>query len=253
MTSSLACSSSAEPRELPTPLTNYKFVLAVQDTIVERAGSDVNGDGEVQLTEGSQKVRPIPANLASKLYGAAELIADRGLGDAKIDEIADAAGIPKATLYYYFTGKDEILAFLLADMLTLIAGEVGTAVEAPGSARQRLEAVVEAQLRVMLEQPSACRALVGDLGRATRLPELAAALETAFHQPIADLLAAGVSDGTLRRVEHPTVVALSIFGAITVTGLSVALNGPSDDPAEDARRSAAAICDLLVGGLTTAH
>ena len=80
-------------------------------------------------------MRQVPAKLASKLYGAAELIAERGLADAKIDEIADAAGIPKATLYYYFSGKEEILAFLLGDMLKLIAGEVGNAVTSPGSAR----------------------------------------------------------------------------------------------------------------------
>jgi AcrR family transcriptional regulator len=197
------------------------------------------------------KVRQIPAKLASRLYGAAELIADRGLADAKIDEIADAAGIPKATLYYYFSGKDEILAFLLADVLELIAGEVGTAVSAPGSARERLESAVEAQLRVMLEHPAVCRALVGDLGRATRLPELAMALQTAFHQPIEDLLAEGINDGTLRGVDHPGVVALSIFGAITVTGLSVAVEGPSNNPAKDAARAAASICDLLLNGLAT--
>lgn len=196
-------------------------------------------------------MRQVPAKLASRLYGAAELIAERGLADAKIDEIADAAGIPKATLYYYFSGKDEILAFLLADVLELIAGEVGTAVSAPGSARERLESAVEAQLRVMLEHPAVCRALVGDLGRATRLPELATALKTAFHQPLENLLADGVDDGTLREVTHPGAVALSIFGAITVVGLSVAVDGPSNDPATDAARAAASICDLLLHGLAT--
>lgn len=196
-------------------------------------------------------MRQIPAKLASRLYGAAELIADRGLADAKIDEIADAAGIPKATLYYYFSGKDEILAFLLADVLELIAGEVGAAVSAPGSARERLESAVEVQLRVMLEHPAVCRALVGDLGRATRLPELAMALQTAFHQPIESLLAEGVNDGTLRRVNHPGAVALSIFGAITVAGLSVAVEGPSSNPAKDAAHAAASICDLLLNGLAT--
>ena len=196
-------------------------------------------------------MRQVPAKLASKLYGAAELIAERGLADAKVDEIADAAGIPKATLYYYFSGKAEVLAFLLADMLELIAGEVGTAASAPGSARDRLESAVEAQLAVMLDHPAVCRALVGDLGRATRLPELAAALQEAFHRPIASLLAEGVSDGTLRPVEDPGAVALSIFGAITVTGLSVAVEGPSNDSATDAARIAASICDLMLDGLAT--
>lgn len=47
-------------------------------------------------------MRNVPAKLAAKLYGAADLIADKGIADAKIEEIADASGVPIATLYYYF-------------------------------------------------------------------------------------------------------------------------------------------------------
>ncbi|WP_445257319.1 TetR/AcrR family transcriptional regulator [Nocardioides aurantiacus] len=194
-------------------------------------------------------MRQVPAKLASKLYGAADLIADRGLADAKIDEIADAAGIPKATLYYYFTGKEEILAFLLGDVLELIAGEVGAAVAASGTAEQRLRAAVLAQLTVMLEQPAVCRALVGDLGRATRLPELALALRSAFHQPIEQLLHDGVADGSLRQVKDPPNVALSIFGAVTVAGLSLMVEDPSRDAGSHAGRASEAICDLLLYGI----
>jgi AcrR family transcriptional regulator len=194
-------------------------------------------------------MRQVPDKLASKLYGAAELIAERGLEDAKIDEIADAAGIPKATLYYYFSGKEEILAFLLNDMLELITSEVANAVTSPGTAKQRLEAAVEAQLKVMLEHPAVCRALVGDLGRATRLPELAIALQAAFHQPIEQLLTDGVADGSLRQVTDSATVALGIFGAITVAGLSAAVEGLSDTAAEESARGASAICDLLLAGL----
>jgi len=190
----------------------------------------------------------VPAKLASKLYGAAELIADRGIADAKIDEIAEAAGIPVATLYYYFRGKEEILAFLLGDLLDSIAGAVGVATSDPGSARDRLRWAVEAQMRVMLENPAACRALVGDLGRATRLPELASALETAFHKPLEQLLTEGVEDGSLRPTPDPSRAALSIFGAITVAGLLGTLSEP-EQATDFIDQTTAAVCDLLVDGL----
>ncbi|WP_246382853.1 TetR/AcrR family transcriptional regulator [Nocardioides stalactiti] len=185
--------------------------------------------------------------MAAKLYGAAELIAERGIGDAKIDEIAEAAGIPRATLYYYFTGKDEILAFLLHDMLDLVAGEVGTAVAGTGTARDRLKAVVGAQLSVMLENPAVCRALVGELGRASRLPDLAKALQMAFHEPVERLLEEGVEDGTLRKLDNPFAAALSVFGAVTVAGLTHAVAGLSSDPATVANE----VCDVILGGLQT--
>ena len=193
-------------------------------------------------------MRQIPAQLASKLYGAAELIAERGIADAKIGEIAEAAGIPVATLYYYFSGKEEILAFLLGDLLESIAGAVGLAIGQPGTAGDRLRWAVEAQMRVMLENPAACRALVGDLGRATRLPELAAALDTAFHQPLARLLTEGIEDGSLRPLPDVNKAALSIFGAVTVAGLMGTVSEP-EQTSEFIEQTSAAVCDLLVEGL----
>lgn len=196
-------------------------------------------------------VRKLPAKLASQLYGAAELIAERGLDGTKIDDIAEVTGIPKATIYYHLDGKNGVLAFLLGDLLDLIAGEVGVAVSTAEDARTRLEAAVSAQLGVMVEHPFLCRALVGDLGRATRLPELAVALRTAFYEPIEQLLADGVADGSLRQVADPSAVAMGVFGAITVAGLSAAVEGPSEDPPADAARFSAAICELILDGLAT--
>jgi AcrR family transcriptional regulator len=193
-------------------------------------------------------MRNVPAKLAAKLYGAADLIADKGIADAKIEEIADASGVPIATLYYYFRGKEEILAFLLGDLLESIAGEVGAAMSKPGTAIDRLTWAVEAQMRVMLENPAACRALVGDLGRATRLPELATALESAFHQPLEQLLREGVEDGTLRAVQDPGKAALSVFGTITIAGLTGTVAQP-EHAASYAQETVQAVCDLLLEGL----
>ena len=54
-------------------------------------------------------MRKLPAKLASQLYGAAELIAERGLDGTKIEDIAEATGIPKATIYYHLDGKNGVL------------------------------------------------------------------------------------------------------------------------------------------------
>ena len=143
-------------------------------------------------------MRKLPSKLASQLYGAAQLIAERGLDGTKIDDIAEATGIPKATIYYHLDGKNGVLAFLLGDLLDLIAGEVGVAVSTAEDARTRLEGAVAAQLGVMVEHPYLCRALVGDLGRATRLPDLAEALRSAFYEPIEKLLAEVAADRTGR-------------------------------------------------------
>ncbi|EON24233.1 regulatory protein, TetR [Nocardioides sp. CF8] len=100
----------------------------------------------------------------------------------------------------------------------------------------------------MLEHPHLCRALVGDLGRATRLPDLAVAIDAAFLTPIEQLLVQGVEDGSLRRVEDPSRVAACIFGAVTVAGLS-AVAGDRPHDSSDAATLSSSIYRLLVLGV----
>lgn len=193
-----------------------------------------------------QVSREVPAQVAAKLYAAADVIAENGLANTKIEEIAAASGIPKATLYYYFTGKDDILAFLLKDSLASLAGAVAVAADAPGPGRDRLAAVVSVQIEHILRNSGPSRALVGDLGHAARLPELAEAVQAAFYEPIARVLRDGAADGSLRAVDDPESTAVSIFGTVIMTGLIHSIVGTE----RSAAAISAGILDLLMTGLS---
>lgn len=183
--------------------------------------------------------------MASKLYAAADVIAAKGLANTKIEDIAAASGVPKATLYYYFTGKEEILSYLLRDSLTDLASEVAAAADAPGPGRDRLAAVIRVQIEHTMSHSGSSQALVGDLGRAIRLPELATAVQAAFYDPIARVLEAGAEDGSLRRLPDPQSGPVSIFGALMMTALmhNVIESGrAATDVADD-------VMELLLNGL----
>lgn len=161
----------------------------------------------------------MPPAVAEKLYTATDLIAARGLEKTKIEDIAKASGVPKATLYYYFKGKDDILAFLFRDSLDALARDVASAADAPGPGRDRLATVIQVQVAHTMSRPGPAQALVGDLGRAIRLPELASAVQEAFYEPIARVLRAGADDGSLRNLADPQSAAITIFGAIMMTAV----------------------------------
>ncbi|MCV7195772.1 TetR/AcrR family transcriptional regulator [Mycobacterium angelicum] len=165
-------------------------------------------------------MRKIPAQIADRLPGAAELFAERGLNDTKIEDVAAATGIAKATLYYYFAGKEEILAFLLEDTLQHVADEVTTIVDGEGSGAERLHAVISAQLRVMAQRPAVCRALIGELGRAARMPVIADMIGTAYFEPVETLLCAGAADGSLVATDNARAAAVALFGAVTISALT---------------------------------
>lgn len=189
-------------------------------------------------------MRQVPASITSRLHLAAGRIADEGLEHTRVDDIAELAGIPRATLYYHFAGKEEILAHLLTDVVSAVARAVHTAAEGPGSARQRLSRVVEAQLAVMAENPSTCRALLAEFGRVERIPALASAIEEAYYAPVRRLLHEGARDGSLRQVDSD-VGSRFVLGAVTVNGLARIVR----DDAVDPRKLAREVMALLLGGL----
>ena len=189
--------------------------------------------------------RELPAGMREKVLNAAALIADQGLDATRMEDIAAATGVPKATLYYYFSSKEEILAFLFAAILDELTRAVEGAMRAGGSAADRLRAAVLAHLKVFEAYPAASRALQFDLGRAARLPHIGERTDAAFVGPIHDLLREGEKDGSLRPVAHPRLAAVAILGAVTTIGINTLSLG-SPRSAEDI---AADTIDLLLEGL----
>lgn len=163
-------------------------------------------------------MRPVPKSMADRLAAAAQTFAELGFDQARITDVARSTGIPKATLYYYFTGKEEILVFLLRSLLDEVATAVTAAAEAQGNAAARLRGVVRAQLQVMASNPAASQLLVANVGSAGRLPDVALAIDASFQVVVRRLLTEGVADGSLRPVD-PALGASVLFGAVVVPGL----------------------------------
>ena len=190
-------------------------------------------------------MRGVPDGIAERLDGAAQVFADHGFDQTRIEQLAEATGIPRATLYYYFAGKEDILAWLLRRMLAEMAEAVAVAAAGPGTARDRLEAVLRAKVEVQARHPATCRALMADLGRAGRIPEIAAAIQEAFHQPVRRLLAAGETDGSLRPVGDPETTASAVYGAITMAGAHYLVADNRLDP----ERVATEVTTFILAGL----
>lgn len=196
-------------------------------------------------------MRKVPAQIASQLQNALPLIAEQGLEQTKIDEIADISGVPKATLYYYFSGKEEILAFLFEDMLTAIADQAAIAMGTEGTARERLEHVVTTQIRLLVENRPLGAALIGDLGRVARTPSLIEALAQAFYAPVENLLIEGVNDKSIREIHNPLLGSMTIFGAVIMSILVtvIAPIAALDDEVEVPDDLAGDLLDVVMRGL----
>jgi len=176
-------------------------------------------------------VREVPAAIAARLPAAAAFFAEHGFDDARIDDVARCMGVPRATLYYYFAGKQDILAFLLRSLLDDVAAAVERAVSSPGTSAARLTAVLRAQLEVQATQPETALLLVANIGRAGRLTDIAADVDIAFHAPVRAVLADGIADGSIRDIDIERATS-AIFGAVILTGLHEIVANGSLDPDE---------------------
>jgi len=88
--------------------------------------------------------------------------------------------------------------------------------------------------------------LLSELGRITRIPELAVSIWSAFHEPMRKVLDEGQRDGTLRDLD-PEATASAVFGSVTMVGLHYVVTGQP----LIVDHLVAQLDELLVGGLAT--
>lgn len=190
-------------------------------------------------------MRPQPAWLLSSARALAEVFVRKGFGATRMDDLVAASGVPRATLYYHFRGKEAVLGWLMHSTAGNLASAVAEATRRAGSSRDRLEGVIRAMLATVAEYPEACRVLIGNLEQAGQLTDTVAELVPAFHLPVMALLEEGVADGSLRQVSDPAATASAIFGAVAIAALQ-ALVVEGELPAQVLGDS---LVEVLLGGL----
>ncbi|MEJ5256269.1 MAG: TetR/AcrR family transcriptional regulator [Acidimicrobiales bacterium] len=189
-------------------------------------------------------MKDVTDNIAAALPRAAAVFASRGMDGTRMEDIVEATGIPRPTLYYHFSSKEEILAWLLERLMRDLSVEIGHILDRDQPARERLHDVVRAYLGLFADHRELCTVLLTELGRITRIPNLADAIWATFHEPVRKLLHTGDTDGSLRAVDDE-MTASAIFGAVTMVGLHYVVTGQPVDP--DAMTSR--LDDLLLLGL----
>lgn len=179
----------------------------------------------------------------------APLFSERGLDGVSMNDIATTSGIPRATLYYHFDGKQAVFAYMCSVLFDDFEAAVSTALADPGTAADRLSRVIRAQIDVYAANPMALQALQPDLSRAARHPEMFKRAEQAYVVPVARLLQEGAVDGSLRPVSQPRVLAAAILGAVTIAAQQTL---PSTDPTAAADLHATMLSLLMLGATGSA-
>lgn len=121
---------------------------------------------------------------------AAVLVATHGLPAVTMSQIAEEAGIGRATLYKYFSGVEEILLAWHARQITGHLERLAEVRDRAGGARERLEAVLEAYALISHESRGHDSELAAFLHRDTGLAQAQHQLSDMFRGLLADAVEA---------------------------------------------------------------
>jgi AcrR family transcriptional regulator len=182
---------------------------------------------------------------------AEDIFAEQGLAGARMDEIARAAKVNKALLYYYFRSKEELHRFVLETLLSQLSTNVGGA-GAP-SPRKRLTAIVDNFFDFVLAHPNYPRLIQREImSRGPNMGWIVAEYYRPLHGRLVRLIEEGISAGEFRRVDARnaavTVVSIMVHYFAAAPVLQTVLGHDPLRPREVAKRREA-VQDFLEHGL----
>jgi TetR/AcrR family transcriptional regulator len=163
------------------------------------------------------------SNRSALLERALGLSAERGYDAVGVQEICDAAGVAKPTLYHYFGSKRGLLEALVRERYEPFVAALARAAEYSGDLPRTLEQVVDAWFRFAREEPTLCR-LVLALWFASPASEAVQATATAARAQRAaleEMFARAAADHGNMRGRQRTY-AMTLLGTVqTYVGLAL--------------------------------
>lgn len=135
------------------------------------------------------------------LKAAEKVFARAGYQGATLNEIAEAACVPKPTLHYYFSSKEALYRAVLDNILALWLAETDT-LSADADPATALEQYVRAKMRLSAERPDASRVFANEiLHGAGHIGDF---LRTELRERVrdrADVIAGWVAEGRIAPVD----------------------------------------------------
>ena len=163
------------------------------------------------------------------LDAAAHVFSEQGSGNSSMADVAEAAGVSRATLYRYYAHREELLGALAAKALADAAAGLADAGLERTSVEEAIERIVRAIAAVGDRYAVLVQERVGvDQAEAQRL----------LGVPIRAVFERGVEEGLLRQ-DLPLDVLLEIFGGALMAAVKLVQQGRLGT--EEASASTAAV------------
>jgi AcrR family transcriptional regulator len=173
-------------------------------------------------------MKPVPNELTDKLMGAAASAATGPGLNMSMDDLAKASGVPRATLYYYFSGKDDLVGFYVGVMMRRMRDAVAEGLAHEGSPTEQIETLIRAIMRTFETHPRMCVEMSDAIGDMVDYSVVMADMQVGLIAPAVSILEAGVASGEFDVPDPVTTVVAMTGGLHMVATMDILTSGELD-------------------------
>jgi TetR/AcrR family fatty acid metabolism transcriptional regulator len=180
------------------------------------------------------------------LRAAVDVFAEHGYFNAKVAQIAKAAGVADGTIYLYFDGKEDVLLTIFREHTRNYLLSLDQRMANVNRAEDRLRTAVRHHLETLGRDRALAVVSQVELRHSLKFMSLFSQQEVAdYLNVIRKIVEHGQESGTFRRNVHPQLAAKAIFGVLDEMVTSWMLSEKDYDlPAQSEQ-----VADIILTGL----
>jgi len=190
---------------------------------------------------------PRPQTKRARILRAAiDVFAQSGYFNAKVSEIARAAGVADGTIYLYFDGKEDLLVSIFRDHTRNYLQSLERDLANVNRPEDRIRIAIRHHLETLGQDRALAIVAQVELRHSLKFMTLLS------HQEVADYLNIlrkivehGQTEGVFRRTLHPQLVAKSVFGILDEMVTSWVMSEKDYALGDQAQQ----VADLVLNGL----
>ena len=180
------------------------------------------------------------------LRAAIDVFAQSGYFNAKVSEIARAAGVADGTIYLYFDGKEDLLVNIFREHTRNYLQSLERELAHVRRAEDRIRIAIRHHLETLGRDRALAIVAQVELRHSLKFMSLLSQQEVADYLGLLrKMVEHGQSEGSFRRNLHPQLVAKAIFGVLDEMVTSWMLSEKEYNLADSAEQ----VADLLLTGL----
>jgi len=180
------------------------------------------------------------------LRAAVDVFAEHGYFNAKVAQIAKAAGVADGTIYLYFDGKEDLLITIFREHTRNYLRALEQQMANVNRAEERLRIAIRHHLETLGRDRALAVVSQVELRHSLKFMSLLSQEEVAdYLNIIRTIVERGQQEGVFRRTVHPQLVAKAVFGVLDEMVTSWMLSEKDYDLGSLADE----VADLLLTGL----